>query len=88
MKMLANMVHMWSRWGDAMLQVSCKFAWSIWNPYWLIVSKSSSESDYVPNEHEDADQYDSYAIPSKIMPYQSHPKRLVNENEIPVELLC
>ena len=54
MKMLANMVHIW---GDAMLQVSCKFAWSIWNPYWLIVLMSSSESDYVPNEHEDVDKY-------------------------------
>ena len=40
-----------------MLQVSCKFAWSIWNPYWLIVLMSSSESDYVPNEHEDVDKY-------------------------------
>ena len=47
---------------------------------------SSSESDYVPNEHEDSDQYDSYAIPSKIMPYQSYPKSLVNQNEIPIEL--
>ena len=49
---------------------------------------SSSESDYVPNEHEDADQYDSYAITSKIMPYQSYPKSLVNQNEIPIELSC
>ena len=47
---------------------------------------SSSESDYVPNEHEDADQYDSYAIPSKIMTYQSYPKSLANQNEIPIEL--
>ena len=49
---------------------------------------SSSETNYVPNKYEDADQYDSYAIPSKIMPYQSYPKSLVNENEIPIELSC
>ena len=49
---------------------------------------SSSGTKYVPNEHEDVDQYDSYAIPSKIMPYLSHPESLVNENEIPVELSC
>ena len=88
MKMLANMVHMWYslRWCHVtgILQV-CLI---IWNPYWLIVLMSSSESDYVPNEHEDADQYDSYTIPSKIMPYQSYPKSLVNQNEIPSELSC
>ena len=49
---------------------------------------SSSDTNYVPNEHEDADQYDSYAIPSKIMPYQSYPKSLVNQNEILFELSC
>ena len=48
--------------------------------------KNSSGTNYVPNEHEDADQYDSYAIPSKIMPYQNYPKSLVNQNEIPIEL--
>ena len=50
------------------LQVSCKFAWSIWNPFWLIVLMSSSESDYVPNEHEDVDKYGWFAIPSEKMP--------------------
>ena len=29
---------------------------------------SSSESDYVPNEHEGVDQYGSSTIPSEIMP--------------------
>ena len=48
---------------------------------------SSSGTNYVPNKHEDVDQYDSYAIPSKIMPCYSHPESLVNENEIPVELI-
>ena len=45
-------------------------------------------TNYVPNEHEDVDQYDSYAIPSKIMPCWSYPESLVNQNEIPVELSC
>ena len=49
---------------------------------------SSFGTNYVPNEHEDVDQYDSYAIPSKIMPCLSHLQSLVNENEIPVELSC
>ena len=49
---------------------------------------SSSDTNYVHNYHEDADQYDSYAVPSKIMPYQSDPKSLVNQNEIPFELPC
>ena len=51
-----------------MLKLSCKFGESKWYPYWVIVLKSSSGTNYVPNEHEDIDQYDSYAIPSKIMP--------------------
>ena len=41
---------------------------------------SSSDTNYVPNEHEDADQYDSYAI--------TYPKSLVNQNEILIELSC
>ena len=49
---------------------------------------SSSGTNYVPNEHEDVDQYDSYAIPSKIMPCQSYPKGLVNQIEIPIALSC
>ena len=43
---------------------------------------NSSGTNYVPNEHEDVDQYDSYAIPSKAMPC------LVNQNEILIELSC
>ena len=30
------------------------------NPYSVIVLTSSSGTNYVPNEHEDNDQYDSY----------------------------
>ena len=38
-----------------------------WNPYWLVLT-SLSDSNYVPNEYEDADIYGSFAIPSEIMP--------------------
>ena len=67
-----------------MLQPSCKFGESEWNPYWFIVLTSSSNTNHVSNKHEDADQHSSFAISSKIMPYQSYPKSLVNQNEIPV----
>ena len=40
-------------------------------------------TNYAPNEHEDVDQYDSFALL-----YQSHPESLVNQNEILIELLC
>ena len=39
-----------------MLQLSCKFGESIRNPYWLMLT-SSSDSNYVPNECKDVDQY-------------------------------
>ena len=50
------------------LQLSCKFGASIWNHFWLILLTRSSDSNHVPNEHEDVDQYNPYAIPSEIMP--------------------
>ena len=49
---------------------------------------SSSGTNYVPNEHEDIDQYGSFTIPSELVLYQSHPESLVNQNEILIELLC
>ena len=49
--------------------------------------KSSSGINYGPNEHEDVDLYDPYAIPSKKMPYLCYPKSLVNQNEISPDLL-
>ena len=52
---------------NAMLKLSCKCSESKWNPYCRIVSTSSSGTNNVPNEHEDVDQYDSYAIPPEIM---------------------
>ena len=49
---------------------------------------TSSSGTNVPNEQEDIDQYGSFSIPSELGLYQSHPESLVNQNEIPVELLC
>ena len=69
-----------------MLKVSCKFVESKWNPYWIIALMNSTGTHYVLNEHEDIEYYGSFAVPSKIMPYQSYPESLVNQNEIPVDL--
>ena len=71
-----------------MLKLSWKFGESKWYPYWVIVLTSSSGTNYVPNEHEDVDQYGSFTIPSTIMPCLNYPESLVNQNEIPIELLC
>ena len=71
-----------------MLHISCNFGEPKWNPYWAIVLTSSSATNYVPNEHEDIDQYGSFAIPSKIMPWYIYPASLVSQNEIPIELSC
>ena len=49
---------------------------------------NSFGTNYVFNKHEDADRYGSFAIPSEIMPYQSYPENLVNQNEILIELSC
>ena len=49
---------------------------------------STSGINYVPNKHEDVDQYGSFTIPSEIMPCKSYPISLVNQNEIPVDLSC
>ena len=52
-----------------MLKPSWKFGeWKL-NSCWVIVLTSSSGTNYVPNEHEDIDQYDSFTIPSKVMPF-------------------
>ena len=71
-----------------MLKLSFKFGQLKWNPWWLIVLTISSSTDYVLKEHEDVDQYGSFAIPSEKMLYQSHPESLVNQNDIPIELSC
>ena len=33
---------------------------SYWIPYWVILLTNFSGTNYVPNEHEDADQYGSF----------------------------
>ena len=72
-----------------MLKLSWKFGESNWNPYyWVIVLTSSSDTNYVSNKHEGVDQYGSFAIPSKLMQYQSHPESSENQNEILIELSC
>ena len=69
-----------------MLKLSWKFGESNWNPYyWVIVS---SDTNYVSNENEGVDQYGSFAIPSKLMLYQSHPENWENQNDILIELSC
>ena len=67
-----------------MLKLSWKFGESKWYPYWVIVLTSSTGT----NEHEGVDQYGSFSIASELVPYQSHPESLVNQNEILIELLC
>ena len=47
---------------------------------------SSSDSNYIQDEHDDFDQFDPYKMISKIMPFYSYPASLVNKNEIPVDL--
>ena len=73
---------------NAMLNLSCKFRESKWNPCWLIMLTSSSGTNRGLYEHEDDDQYGSFALPSKIMLYQSQFESLVNQNEYLIELSC
>ena len=73
---------------NAMLKLSWKFSESKWNPYWVIVLTSSTGTNYVTNEHADLDQFGSFAIPSKIMPYHSHPASLVDLFDKLIELSC
>ena len=70
-----------------MLKLSWKFDESKWYPYWVIVLTSSSGTNYVLNDHEGIDQYGSFST-IRVSAIQSHPESLVNQNEIPVELLC
>ena len=89
MKMLTNMTYICNTIQDnSMLKLSWKFGESNWYPYWVIVLTSSSGTNYVPNEHEGTDQYDSFSIPSELVLYQSHPESLVNQNKILIELSC
>ena len=73
---------------NAMLQLSSKFDESKWNPCWLIALANSTGTNHGLNKHEDFDQYGPYAIPSEVMPCYSYPTSLVNQTEIPIDLLC
>ena len=48
---------------------------------------NSSGTNYSLNDHKDVGQYGPYATPSDVMPCDSHPASLVNQNEIPIDLL-
>ena len=71
-----------------MLKLSSKFGELKWNLCWIIVLTSSTGTNYGLNEQEDFDQYGSFTIPSKIMPYWSHPASLVGLLDKLIELLC
>ena len=90
MKMLANMAYMQSHLRWCHVAATPQVWWINLKSLLLIVLRSSSDSNYVPNEHEDVDQYDPYcyAKPSEIMPHKNYPESLVNQNEIPVDLSC
>ena len=49
---------------------------------------SASGSNCVIHEHEDIDQYGSYAIPSEVLPCYSYHASLVNQFEILIDPLC
>ena len=72
-----------------MLQLSCKFGESKWNPFWFIVLTSSFGSNYVLNEHEDFNRYDPYgpyALPSEMLPCYNYPASLLNQDEFLTDL--
>ena len=52
-----------------MLKLSWKFGESKWNPCWVLVLTSSPGTNYVPNEHDDFDQYGSFSILSELVLY-------------------
>ena len=64
-----------------MVQLSCKFGESNWNPDCVIVLTNSFGTNHVLNEHEDTGRYDAYGIPSQVTCY-SDVASLVNQNEI------
>ena len=73
---------------NAMLQLSCKFDESIWNPHWVNMLISSSGTNYVLNDHEEVGQYGPYVILSEVMPRNSYPASFVNQFEILIDSSC
>ena len=56
-----------------------------WLSYWI---NELIGTNYVLNHHEDFGQYEPYAIPSHIKTCYTYPVSLVNQNEIPIQLVC
>ena len=73
---------------DTMLQLSCRFGESNWNPDWVIAPMNSFGTNHVLNDHEDLGPYDLYAMPSQIMLCYTCAASLVNQNEIYIESPC
>ena len=72
-----------------MLHRSCKFGEPKWNPYRVIVLTSSSGTNFVPNKHEDNDQYDPCnTIQDNAMLKLHVSWKFGNQNEVPVDLSC
>ena len=63
-----------------MLKLFLKFGESNWNPYWVIMLTSSSGTNYVPNEHEDVDQYGSFTMTQTpdIFPWWTQHETILN----------
>ena len=55
-------------WNNARLKLPCKFGESKCNPYY----RTPQGTIYVINERLDFSHYDSYAIPSEIIPWYNH----------------
>ena len=68
--------------------MNCKSGKSKCNPYWVILLVSSLGTNYILNEHEDFCHYGPYAMPSKMIPWCSHPACFVNQNDILIQLSC
>ena len=85
-KILANTTKMQYHPKNAILQLSCEFNESKWNP-WVNMLTSSSGTNCVINEREAVGQYGSYVILSEVMPGYSYPASLVNHFEIFIDSL-
>ena len=68
---------------DILIQLPCKFQESNWNPGWVIALMNSSDANY-----KDLGQYDLYAMPSQRWAGYSYLASWMNQNEIPIDLLC
>ena len=49
---------------------------------------NSFGTNYILNDDNNLEQYYQNAMPSHIMPCYSYPTSLINQNKIPIELVC